>query len=289
MQKATLLHDSKCMLAEGPYWKADWNAFLWVDIEHGTLFSYSFSDKHLRTWHFPHRLTVVLEEGNHFVLALDGKLARFDPATEKLDWLLEVESDPNLRCNDGACDPAGRIWIGTMGLDFRAGAGSLYCVDRGWKLEKKLDNITISNGLAWSRDRKSLYYIDSPTRIVRAFDFNPDTGQIAYRKDAVVVPDSLGTPDGMCMDEDGMLWVAHYGGSGVYRWNPENGELLDKIPVDAPHVTSCAFGGPDGKQLLITTARENMTQDQLDQFPHSGGVFLAEVPIRGAKVFAVSI
>ncbi|WP_209330152.1 SMP-30/gluconolactonase/LRE family protein [Lunatimonas salinarum] len=287
--KASLLYDSQCMLAEGPYWKSDWGAFLWVDIEHGTLYSYELESGQLKTWQFPHRLTLVLEQGEVFILALDGKLARFDPKTAQLEWLLELESDPSIRCNDGACDPAGRIWVGTMGLDFREGAGSLFCVDKGWQMTKKLDGVTISNGLAWSLDTKTLYYIDSPTRKIKAFDFDVSTGDIVYRKDAVVVPEELGTPDGMCLDEEGMLWVGHYGGSGVYRWNPEDGTLMDRIEVPAPHVTSCAFGGPEGKHLLITTARENMNAEQLANFPQSGGVFIIELPVKGAPVFQVLI
>lgn len=287
--KAKLLYDSKCILAEGPYWKESWKSFLWVDIERGVLYSYELESGNLKTWEFPHRLTVVLEQGKKFILALDNKLARFDPETRALEWLVDVETNPNIRCNDAACDPAGRIWVGTMHLDMRDGAAGLFCVDKDVSLTQKLDGITISNGLAWSRDGSLMYYIDSPTRKVKEFDFDVETGNIEFRRTAISVPESLGTPDGMCMDEEGMLWIGHYGGSGVYRWNPADGELLEKIVVDAPHVTSCAFGGPEGRHLLITTARENMGEDQLAKFPQSGGVYIAELLVRGAKVFQAKV
>lgn len=288
--RASLLYDSKCILAESPYWKADWNSFLWVDIERGDLFSFEVAKSNLRKWHFPHRLTLVLEEeGGKLILALDAKLARFDPDIDELEWLLDVGEDQDFRCNDGACDPQGRIWVGSLKLDFKEGAGALYCVDHALTLTKKVSDVTISNGLAWSLDGNTLYFIDSPTRKVKAFAFDQGTGGISYFRDAITVPEDLGSPDGMCMDKNGMLWVGHYGGSGVYCWNPGTGELLDKVDVDAPHVTSCAFGGKEGNLLLITTAKENMTPEGLERYPKSGGVFLVEMAVKGAEVFTAKL
>ena len=285
--KANLLYDCRSELAEGPLWISESNSFMWVDIEGGHLYQYRLADGEVRSWDFPHRLTMVIEaSGGKLLLALDAKLALFDPKTEALDWLLDLHpDDPSMRCNDGACDPQGRLWAGTMSLQMTEGAASLYRIGNDRIPHRMLSGITISNGLCWSLDGKTMYYIDSPTQKVQAYRFDPQTGDIRFIKDVIVVPKELGTPDGMCMDENGLIWVGHYGGSGVFCWNPENGNLVEKIEVPAPNVTSCAFGGPSGNQLLITTARENMSDELLADYPHSGSVFSVNLPVKGAPVY----
>jgi sugar lactone lactonase YvrE len=274
---------SRCFLGEGPYWHAGRQSFFWVDIENGKLFENNLKTEKTKTRSFPHRLTVVLEdkEGN-LILGLDRKLARFDLETEELTWLCEVESEfPLHRFNDGKVDTNGRIWIGTLSTLFTEGAGSLYRVDLDLKPEKQLDQLTISNGMAWTEDNRTFYFIDTPTRQIKAYNFDLESGEIEFERIAVEIAEELGYPDGMCIDKEGMLWVAHYGGSGVFRWNPNTGELLEKIKLPAPHVTSCCFGGPNLDQLLITTAQENLSEAQLKEFPMSGDVFLVKTKTQG--------
>jgi sugar lactone lactonase YvrE len=285
--KAKLLFDAQCTLAESPTWLVEKATYLWVDIEKGHLFSLKHDEKGVKKWYFPHRLTLVVPgiKGD-YILALDGKIARFDPESEKFTWLCDLEpGKPENRCNDGACDRDGRLWVGTMSTKFTDHAGALYCIEKDMTVNKKVDKVSISNGICWSLDHKTMYFIDSPTREIKAYDYDLATGNIKFNKVAVKIPESLGSPDGMCMDENGKLWVAHYGGSGVYQWDPESGSQLDKIDVPAPHVTSCAFGGKDLNQLLITTAQENMTPEMLETYPLSGGVFICEMPVKGAEVF----
>ncbi len=284
--KASLLYPCKGILAEGPYWHKPWQSFLWVDIEKGILYRYAWESQKVKTWTFPHRLTLVIpDQKGSLILALDSKLARFNPDTEALDWLAQVEEDKPLnRFNDGACDAKGRLWAGTMSVKMEKNAGALYCMDGTLSPVSKISPVTISNGLAWSLDGKTLYYIDSPSREIKAYDFEEETGDIKLREVVVKVPEAMGTPDGMCADTDGNLWVGHYGGSGVYAWNPKTGENFDRIEVDAPHVTSCAFGGPDLDNLIITTARENLGKDQLDRYPESGSVFYCKMSVKGAPV-----
>lgn len=256
-----------------------------MDIEKGNLFEHHLATSITRTRHFPHRLAVVLEAQNgKLILGLDRKLARFDLETEELDWLCEVEKDLHLhRFNDGKVDAKGRIWIGTLSTLFTDGAGSLYRIGKDLKPEVQLPNLTISNGLAWTEDQKTFYFIDTPTREIKEFEFDSASGELRFRKVAVEVPAELGFPDGMCIDQEGMLWVGHYGGYGVYRWDPRTGELLEKIAVPAPHVTSCAFGGSGLDTLLITTAQENMSPEQLEKHPQSGDVFLVKVSVPGHR------
>lgn len=274
---------SQCFLGEGPYWHSGRKSFFWVDIENGKLFEHNLKTEETKTRSFPNRLAVVLEdkEGN-LILGLDRKLARFDLETEELTWLCEVESEfPLHRFNDGKVDSNGRVWIGTLSTLFTEGAGSLYCIEQDLKPQKKLTNLTISNGMAWTEDNQTFYFIDTPTRQIKAFQFDLVSGEIEFERIAVEIPEELGFPDGMCIDQEGMLWVAHYGGSGVYRWNPNSGELLDKIELPVPHVTSCCFGGENLDMLLITTAQENLSDIQLKKFPMSGDVFLVKTNMRG--------
>lgn len=281
--QAVELYTFQSILGEGPIWHAAKKTCYWVDIEQGILYGYDWLTQQTSTWQFAYKLTMVIEcTGDHLLLALDTSLARFTPETGQLDWLVDIEPGISAhRCNDGASDSKGRLWAGTMHRQHLHEAGSLYCIDEQLTVTKKVEKVSISNGLAWSLDNKRLYYIDSPTQKVQCYLFDEETGDIVFEKTAIDIPAELGGPDGMTIDAEGMLWVAHWGGFGVYRWNPLTGELLTKIAVPAPHVTSCAFAGENLDYLLITTARENMTEEALAQYPQSGNTFIAQPGVKG--------
>jgi len=281
--EAINLHQSQCILGESPYWHAARKSFFWVDIEKGELYEFQVTFKKTTKRKFNQRLSLVIEgQGEYLILALDRKIARYDLETEKLSWLTEVEEDQSLhRFNDGACDADGRLWIGTMSTKFTPESGALYKITAEMNPEKMLNKITISNGMAWTSNNETFYYIDSPTQEVRAYQFDLGTGEINFDRTVIRVPKEWGTPDGMSMDQEGKLWVAHYGGFGVYCWDPENGELLKKIVLPAPNVTSCVFGGENLDHLFITTAKENLTEAQLQAYPQSGDVFLVKTNTQG--------
>ncbi len=280
--KADVLYASQCILGESPLWHSERKSCFWVDIENGILYEYNWIKQTTRDWKFNYRLTLVLQgKGNQLILALDAKIARFDLETEQIEWLVDVDRDSKIRCNDGACDAQGRLWVGTMHLEQKHGAGALYCIENNLKVHKKLSNTTISNGIAWSLDNKRLYFIDSPTQTVQSFIFEQKTGEIIFEKNVIPIPDEMGSPDGMAIDEEGMLWIAQWGGFGIYRWNPRNGNLIEKIEVPVPQVSSCVFVGENLDYLLITTARENMKDEELKRYPKSGDVFLVRVGVRG--------
>jgi sugar lactone lactonase YvrE len=281
--EASTLYPSQCILAEGPLWHKERESCFWVDIESGILYEYGWHTKEIKTWSFDYKVTLVIQgEKNQVILALNRSIARFDLDTEKLEWLVDLENNlPDNRCNDGACDSKGRIWVGTMAMDVQQGAGALYCIEKDGQLHKKLEHVTISNGLAWSLDNSIFYYIDTPTHQVQSFVFNEETGEITFDKIVVQIPGQMGSPDGMAIDEEGMLWIAHYGGFGVYRWNPNTGKLLEKISVPAPNITSCAFAGEDLNVLIITSARENMRGEDLKKYPDSGNIFYVKTRVKG--------
>jgi sugar lactone lactonase YvrE len=288
---ASLFYPCQCKLGEGPLWHPKRKSFFWVDIENCRLFECSWSSHKIMSWDFEEQVTAaVIDRKGHLVLGFKGGLGRFNLQTGGLEWLLDIEKDfGDHRCNDGCCDSSGRLWIGTMHRDFEPGAGSLYCIDGHLAIEKKLDQITISNGLAWSPDNSRMYYIDSPTQTVQAYLYDQYTGGIRFEKIAVQVPKSMGTPDGMAIDEEGMLWVAHWGGFGVFRWNPSNGKLISRVSVPVPNVSSCAFGGEKLNDLIITTARELLTPEELKAYPSSGDLFIFNSTLRGLPTFGCSI
>ena len=281
--KVDLLFASQCILGESPLWHAERKCCYWVDIERGILYEYNWLFKTTRKWKFNKRLGLVREgKNNQLILALDASIARFDLETEQVSPVVDIESPTSgNRCNDGACDSLGRLWIGTMHLQQKQGAGSLYMVDEKLKVHKRLSNTSISNGITWSLDKKRLYFIDSPTQVVQSFLFNEKTGEIIFEKNVIEIPVEMGTPDGMAIDEEGMLWIAHWGGFGIYRWNPLNGKLLDKIELPVPQITSCAFAGEKLDHLIITSARENFTQEELEKYPESGNLFIVKMPVKG--------
>lgn len=280
---ATLLYDGKCALGEGVLWHDKLQTVFWVDIEGRSLHALDYRNKAHQSWEFDKRVTnIVLDVKGELILGFQGGLGRFDVKNGVLEWLVDIEPElPAHRCNDGSCDPAGRLWIGTMHTAEVAKVAGLYCVHPDLKVEKKLSGISISNGIVWSPDHRRMYYIDTPTSSVQSFLYRKETAGIIFERIVVKAPEDTGMPDGMAIDREGMLWICHWGGYGVYRWDPGTGELMDKIELPAPNVTSCAFGGADLSTLFITTAREGLTPEEIARYPLSGGLFEVQLPIGG--------
>lgn len=285
-RNANLLFDAKAVLGEGPVW--DWKKQLlyWVDIEGCQLHQYDpFSGKN-KNWYFEEMIgaAVPMENGN-LLLAMEKGLTSFDLKTEKLIQLGVLENtDTMLRFNDGKVGPDGAFWIGTMDKTCVPGAGAFFRVAQDLQSKLIIPKTSVSNGMAWTSDRRTFYYIDSPTFEIRAFDFDLNNGSISHARTAVKVPESYGSPDGMCIDSEEMLWVAHWGGHCLRRWNPRTGEEMTKIDVPAPHVTSCCFGGPELKTIYITTARSGLSAAQLIEYPLSGGLFVYESDVKGTPI-----
>ena len=194
--------------------------------------------------------------------------------------IAELFADPaKMRMNDGKCDPGGRFWAGSMAWDKDPSAGSLYRLDTDLQVSVALPDLTISNGLAWTPDARRMYFIDTQTQRVDRFGVSAD-GQLWGRETLVSIDESRGAPDGMCIDDEGCLWVALWGGHTVHRYAPD-GKLLADVQVDAPQVSSCTFGGPRRSTLFITTSQEGYSQSQSDGYPSAGKVFSVELDVTG--------
>lgn len=282
-EKLELIVDAKADLAEGPCWDRERKVLYWVDIVGKKVHMYDPNQLQSRTIEVGQYVgAVVPRKSGGLMLAMHHGFYSLDLETEALVPIADPEREKeNNRFNDGKCDASGRFWAGTMELDGKKGEGSLYCLDRNLDVRTVLQNVSISNGLGWSPDHKTMYYIDTPTRQVAAFDYDLDTGTISNKRTVVSIPEGDGDPDGMTVDEEGMIWVAHWGGSRVSRWNPSTGECLEEIPVPASQVTSCAFGGDHLDELYITTARLGLGQNDRLNEPHAGGLFRIKVNVRG--------
>lgn len=272
MKKATLYIDSQMQLGEGVLWDSRDQHLYWVDILGRRIFRHRQDYGQTESWdmeRYVSKLLVAPEADSGFVLGMQGGLYHWNPETSETCCIVPVaDGQSDIRTNDGAIDPEGGIWIGTMDMQAKDGAGTLYRYFEG-QLTSMISGVSIPNGLAFGTDLSCTYFVDSRINQLRVYDF---VGEGSYRV-LVDFPTELGLADGMCIGPDGHLWIAHWGGHAVCCWDSQTGEMRDKISVPAPHVTSCTFGGPGGNELFITTAREGLSAQELEQYPASGAVF----------------
>jgi sugar lactone lactonase YvrE len=257
---------------EGPVWQAGSPGLRWVDMLAGDVLELDPATGQVARHHVG-TVAAALRPcaSGGVVLALERGFALATPDLATVRPLGEVWSDPGIRMNDGGCDPDGRFYCGSMAYAETPGAGALYRLDPGGHTTVVLTGVTISNGLAWSPDGGTAYYVDSPTHRIDAFDYD---GDLTNRRPAVHIPDSDGVPDGLTVDAEGNLWVALWGGGAVRCYSPA-GQLLEHLSLPASQVTACAFGGPDLDELYITTSQQGVTQ------PLAGALFRATPGVRG--------
>lgn len=279
--KLELILDAKAILGEGPAWDSKTQTLYWLDILQKRIYAGA-------------RILTQLDDligclapckNGNLILGKRLSFADLEPDSGQITVLASLDSEnPANRFNDGKCDPAGRFLAGTMDMNEKDPNGALYLFD-GKQVTRLLDGICISNGLAWSPDYKTFYYIDTPTREVKAFDYDLGTGQIVNPRLAIRIPASLGWPDGMTSDTDGNLWIAMWGGAQVTKWNPNSGKLLEQVSIPALHTSSCVFGGRDMNELYVTSARVGMSAADLKKYPLSGGLFKVITNVVGMTTF----
>ncbi len=264
------------LLGEGPVWDASRKLICWIDILNGEIHEFSTVQKTHRT--IPvHQMIgsfAVCTNGN-FIAALQNGLAFINRVSDEIKMISDPESHlPNNRFNDGKCDPAGRFWAGTMSLTEEPGAGNVYMMSNSLEPIKKISDVTISNGMAWSLDHRTFYYIDTPTSEIVAYDYDKASGEISNKRLVLKIAPEEGYPDGMTIDNEGMLWIAHWDGWQVTRWNPVSGEKLYQVQLPAAKITSCTFGGENLDDLYITSAKVGLSVDELKNQPLAGCLFV---------------
>jgi len=265
------------LLSEGPGWHEERQELLWVDILgrrfHRATLTAGGGPDHVRTMALDRHVGAVAPvTGGGYVLAAGQGFMFVDEAGSVRELAQPEVENVNVRMNDGACDPQGRFWAGTMAYDESPGAGTLYRLELDGSCSTVLSGLTISNGIGWSPDGGTMYLSDSGTGLVEAFDFDDVTGAIGGRRALVHIDRPGMAPDGLTVDEQGDIWVGLYGGWAVNRYGPE-GSLRDTVRIPVAQATSCAFGGRDGRTLFVTTGREGLEEAALERQPDAGRVF----------------
>jgi len=282
--KATLELKINSSLGEGAFWNYKTGELYWIDIEGKKLFVYDPETKKNRKFDLHSRPGTVVPSARKdtAVIAMEDGIYLIDTKTGKTSLLSDPEKDIKInRFNDGKCDPNGNLWVGSMNLKQDQASAFLYKIEPDGRSTAMLDSITISNGIVWTKDKSIMYYIDTPTGKIMAYDYDQASATISNKRVAVVVPESVGYPDGMCIDENDMLWVGLWNGNAVGNFDPATGKLIRKIEVPAHNVTSCAFGGKNLDILYITTAGTDMTPEEQKQYPYAGSVFKFTPGIKG--------
>jgi sugar lactone lactonase YvrE len=253
MSSAERITDVCTTHGEGPVWDGNVGALRLVDMLAGDVLTMGASGEVTRRHVASVAAVIRPRAAGGLIVAVERGFAFADA-----NWTLQVQpelwSDAGVRMNEGGCDPQGRFYCGSMAYDESTGRGRLYRLDLDGSVEVVLDEVTVSNGLAWTPEGDVVYYNDSPTGIVRRFGFDAATGSLVDGEPFVRIDPGDGVPDGLTVDAAGDVWVALWGGGAVRHYTAA-GELADVISLPVPLVTACAFGGDDLSELYITTSR----------------------------------
>jgi sugar lactone lactonase YvrE len=278
--------DASADLGEGVVWDHAQNELLWVDVHAGVLHRGRPGPamvEELGRIELGCPLGAVAPvEGGGWIVAAGPGFARLSPDGE-LTWIAKpAAGQPELRMNDGACDPAGRFWAGTMAHAETPEAGTLYRLDGDGTATAMVPSTTISNGLGWSNDAGTLWFADSGHGTVDAFRFDLETGTLSGRRTVIAAAPGDGVPDGLTVDGADHVWVAIWDGGEVRRYSPD-GELVARVHLPVSRPTSCCFGGPELSTLFISTARPSPSARSEITEPDAGRLFRAETGTRGVE------
>ncbi len=286
MNEVTCIWDAKAQLGEGAVWHPEHNYLYWLDIINSRLHRYQpnvSDDDNQKTWQFANNISSVVPctEGGLLASFRDG-ISHVNLDNQEISPVCALETDlPDNRFNDGCADTRGNYWLGSMDDKQTDNSGRFYRFNKQTGAEQltKFGEICITNGPTFSQDGKWGYFTDTLSgKIFKAELF--DNGDIAEPELYLQFNQQDGYPDGMCCDTDGNLWVCHWGGSRVSCFAPD-GQLISDIKLPVPHVTKCCFGGENLNTLFITTAATGLSEQELEKFPLSGGLFAVNVQSQG--------
>jgi sugar lactone lactonase YvrE len=288
--KPELVVKAQAVIGEGPFWDRKDGLLYWVDIAKKMLFIHDpakGTNREIGVGQFIG--SAALRNSNELVIAVEDGFRFLDLRTGKQTPIVDPEAHiTGNRFNDGKCDPRGRFWAGTQPSDGQGGAtdarggSALYRLDADHTVRTMVEGVSISNGIAWSPDATVMYYVDSRVRAVAAYDFDLETGAIANRRYPIELPAGPGSPDGMTIDDEGMLYVAEWDGFQVSKWDPRTGRCIDTIRFPIAKITSCVFGGARHDELYVTTARLGVQPGDTAQ-EDAGSLFRIRLGVSGAE------
>jgi L-arabinonolactonase len=286
MSAITLVSSIPCanILGEGVQWNPKDQSIYWLDIIAAKLFRYQLASQDLQQWYLPERpgCFAFAKHEPRLLMALASGFAWFDLNSGECEWIAKPEAHiVGNRANDGRCDRQGRFWMGSI-VDERqssAQVAGLYCLDHNLQVTQHLSDLSISNALCWSPDGDKLYHADSPARTIHQYNFDCLSGQLSNRQVFAQTPEGI-DPDGACVDAQGNLWNAQWGGSHVMCY-ASDGRQLHRLPTPASQTTCCAFGGENLDLLLVTSARVGLSDAQLSEQPQAGNLFIYQTQTQG--------
>lgn len=277
--RATPVTEPVAELGEGPVWDARGGELWWVDIPAGRVYGGPPSAAATLRAELgrPVGSLVPRAAGGWVAARADGPVALDADGTPGVLLAVPQGHGPRARLNDSVCDPRGRLWFGTLALDQRPGGGALHRLDPDGSCTRVRSGMTIPNGMGWSPDGRACYLVDTPTGEIAVHPFDPGTGELADAAGHIAVRHPRPRPDGLAVDAEGAVWVALWGGAAVHRYAPDR-RLDTVVELPVTNVTSCAFGGPDLRQLFVTTARPAATAPSE---PLAGAVFSVPAGVPG--------
>ncbi|HEU5077778.1 MAG TPA: SMP-30/gluconolactonase/LRE family protein [Opitutaceae bacterium] len=284
MDTPELCYAGRAELAEGPVWHE--GALWWVNIVSGTLNRLDVSTGLNTARATGDFLSSAVPKGDGgWLVARRGECALLDWKSGKLTpFAKPAEMPSGNRFNDGKCDPAGRYWVGSMDLKLRPRRAALYRVDHDGRVERMIENLSLSNGVAWSAAGDRFFHVDTTERRLTAYDFDLARGTLSNARLIREFAESEGSPDGMAIDREDKLWIALWGGSAVVQVDPRSGKTLSRHELPVAQVSACAFGGEDSSTLFITTAWQNLSLERRIAQPLAGSIFALKTQTRGAPV-----
>ncbi len=274
----------QCKLGEGPVWHPAEQALYWLDIYQGRLHRFDpASGIHEATGLGRLASAMGIRARGGFVMATKKGFAFWEPGPRQFDFIADPDSDETeeVRFNDGKTDRQGRFWAGKMS---DRPTNSLFRLDADLSVHRMESGIIVSNGLGWSPDNRVFYFTDSHAKLIYAYDFYTQSGDLSNRRVFTQVPWDAGEgfPDGLAVDAEGCIWSARWGGWKVVRYTPD-GQIERVIPMPVEFPTSCAFGGPDMKDLYITSAWVEIPPERRAAQPMAGDVFRVKTEVRGIE------
>jgi sugar lactone lactonase YvrE len=285
MSEIRCVADVRAEVGEGPAWDDRAGVLWWVDIKGQRLFRFDPASGENRAWAMPERIgCVVPRQAGGLIGAFQTGFKWIDPESGAVTPIVDPEPNrPGNRFNDGKCDRRGRLFAGTMDDAEVACTGTLYRLDPDLSIHVVRRDVHLSNGLDWSPDDRLMYYTDSLRRLIWVYDYDAARGAVANERVFARIPENAGVPDGLCVDAEGFVWSAHWGGWRVTRYAPD-GRIERMLEMPVPQPSSCTFGGPGLATLYVTSAAIGMSEADLAKAPQGGGLFAVEVDVRGQPV-----
>lgn len=274
-------------LGERPIWDEVKQCLIWVDVNAGRIYRYQVGLDAVESLQLDVTVGAVgLCRDGGFVAATGDGFRIIDTNGTTIEGPIKPQGmGDHLRFNDGYCDPAGRFWAGTTALDGSKGAGTLYYFESNTKITTVFEGISESNGIGWSPDGRTMYYVDSGADvvIVKSFEFDVSTARLGKSYNLTSSPQSWGVPDGLVVDSEGCIWLAFWRGGALRRYSPD-GTLLAVFQLPATNPTCPGFGGPQLRTLFVTTAWEGMTRSERTAEPAAGKLLSADIEVTGQHV-----